>query len=145
MSSCRRSSWWICPTMATSFQRVLWRQSATCWTSWMGFWMAASRWVCAGAEKIQQQSVLQVKCQCVCFQCQGGNGGLQRVRRLIYDVKVTLTVSPSTSRPVSCLSLWPLTSLSSTRPADLQPGSAARLLLGWFPDHRHRRPLLPQL
>uniref|UniRef100_A0A3Q1HPF2 protein disulfide-isomerase n=1 Tax=Anabas testudineus TaxID=64144 RepID=A0A3Q1HPF2_ANATE len=25
------------------------------------------------------------------IQCQGGNGGLQRVRRLIYDVKVTLT------------------------------------------------------
>lgn len=38
----------------------------------------------------------------MCFQCQGGNGVVQRIRRLIYDVKVTLTVSPVISRPVFC-------------------------------------------
>lgn len=106
---CPPSSWLICPLTATSCRRGLWRQSATCWTSWTGFWTADWRWVpTPDSDSTRVWLFLTV---CFTCQCQGGNSVDQRVRRFFYDSKVSLTVSPAPSVlfPVSCLSdLWPL-------------------------------------
>lgn len=54
---------------------------------------------------------------CFVCQCQGGNSVNQRVRRFIYDVKVTLTVSPAIVSLPWFLSRWPDLSPSSVCPS----------------------------
>ena len=120
MWSCRRLLWLICPTMVTSCHKAPWIQSANSSTSWTGFWTAASRWVWSNSqmEKIRQLHFFLKHRFVLCFQCQGGNGVVQRVRRLVYDTKLLIRVSGDIISPASCLpdclssDLWPLCPLS---------------------------------
>uniref|UniRef100_A0A8C3A2E4 protein disulfide-isomerase n=1 Tax=Cyclopterus lumpus TaxID=8103 RepID=A0A8C3A2E4_CYCLU len=78
-------------------------------------------------------------------QVRGGNGVDQRVRRFIYDIRVTLTVSPVVLSPVLFV-LSPVSGTShlsvlcvSLSPAHVQQSSAARLLPGRLPVRHHCR------
>lgn len=90
-SPCPPSSPLISPLMPTSCLRVPPKRRRTCFTSWMEFWMAASRWVLM--YPIGNRSCRPgLTCFSVLSQYQGGNSIHQRILRIIYDVKSTVLV-----------------------------------------------------
>lgn len=75
-------------------------------------------------------------CDFVWSQGQGGNCAYQRMSRLIYDIRVTLTVRLFIISPVSCfLSMWPLTSPSCVCTSSWCSSRLRYLAASWSASH----------